>query len=46
MSETRPAGALGGDTAARPMTRTYVAVLLVEAVVLAALWGFSQYFGL
>ncbi|MDP6371673.1 MAG: hypothetical protein QF463_02920 [Vicinamibacterales bacterium] len=27
------------------MTPTYVAVLVVEAVVLLALWGFSQYFG-
>ena len=46
MSETRTTGTLGVDTSARPMIRTYVAVLLVEAVVLAALWGFSRYFGL
>jgi hypothetical protein len=29
----------------RPMTSIYVAVLVVEAIVLGALWGFSQYFG-
>ena len=26
-------------------TSTYAAVVLVELVVLAALWGFSRYFG-
>ncbi|HJO39616.1 MAG: hypothetical protein QGG24_07655 [Vicinamibacterales bacterium] len=29
----------------QPMASIYVAVLVVEAIVLAALWGFSQYFG-
>ena len=28
----------------RPVTRTYVAVVVVEVVVLAALWFLSQYF--
>lgn len=32
---TPPAGRVAGDT---PMTRTYVAVLVLEAVVLVALW--------
>ena len=35
----RPRGA--GDTA---MTRTYVAVIVVEVVVLTALWIFQSYF--
>lgn len=28
----------------RPVTRTYVAVVVVEVVVLAALWLLSRYF--
>ena len=28
----------------RPVTRTYVAVVVVEVVVLAALWFLSRYF--
>ena len=33
------------DVTDRRMTRTYGLVLVVEAVVIAALWGFSRYFG-
>jgi hypothetical protein len=33
------------DDSDRPMTATYAAVLIVEAVVLAALWAFGRYFG-
>jgi hypothetical protein len=29
----------------RPMTRTYAAVLAVEALVLLALWAAGRYFG-
>jgi hypothetical protein len=29
----------------RPMTRTYVAVLVVEAAVLLVLWAAGRYFG-
>ena len=53
MSEASPTGAPGSadpqaaaaGTAERPMANTYAAVVLVEAVVLAVLWGFSRYFG-
>lgn len=33
------------DVDDRPMTATYVAVLVVEAVVLVGLWAFGAYFG-
>jgi hypothetical protein len=36
-----PAVADAGD---RDMTRTYAAVLVVEALVVFALWAFSRYF--
>ena len=39
------AGVNAGDDTGRPMRRTYVAVLLVEVVVLIALWAFGAYFG-
>ena len=29
----------------RPMTATYLAVLVVEAAVIAALWALGRYFG-
>jgi hypothetical protein len=32
------------DAPDRPMVRTYILVLVVEAVVLAGLWMFSRYF--
>jgi hypothetical protein len=47
--DRRPAGASDADarTAERedsPMTRTYARVLVVEVVVLLALWGAGRYF--
>lgn len=42
MSRSRPA-ALDRDDSA--MTGTYVLVLVSEAIVIAALWAFSRYFG-
>ena len=45
MSETHPLGAPDRDAQERPMAWIYAAVLLIEVVVLVALWGFSRYFG-
>ena len=44
-SSVRARGAPTAANPTRPITPIYVAVLLVEAVVLAALWSFSRYFG-
>jgi hypothetical protein len=33
------------DDEGRPMTRTYLSVLTVEALVLFALWAAGRYFG-
>jgi hypothetical protein len=33
------------DTVARDRRRTYAAVVLVEVLVVAALWAFSRHFG-
>ena len=35
----------GADAEDRPMTRTYVTVLVVEVLVLLALWAAGRYFG-
>jgi len=38
------AGAARGEPAPRSRTGTFVAVVLVEALVIAALWLFGRYF--
>ena len=43
-SPARTDGLLTTANSARPMMRAYLAVLVVEALVLLALWGFSRYF--
>ena len=43
-SPARTDGFLPTGNSPRPLTRTYLAVLVVEALVLLALWGFSWYF--
>ena len=45
MSETHPVSATDRDGQERPMAWIYAAVLLIEVVVLVALWGFSRHFG-
>lgn len=44
MFVTNPAPAVPNSDE-RAMTRTYLLVFLVEAVVIVALWTFSRYFG-
>jgi len=44
MPEPRQAPALS-DPGDRDMTPTYVAVVVVEGLVIFALWAFSRYFG-
>ena len=43
-SPARTDGLLTTAHSPRPMMRTYLAVLVVEALVLLALWGFSWHF--
>ena len=43
-SPTHTDGLPTAANSARPMTRTYMEVLVVEALVLLALWGFRWYF--
>jgi hypothetical protein len=43
MSETPPAA--GGTAGERDNTRLYAGVIVVEAIVLTAIWLFQRYFG-